>query len=151
MKIASIIAVALFGVGLLLGLGCGETAATQAPTPTPTQTPVGQEVWVTEEDSGGTVTIGMEDSLIVALDSNPTTGFEWALVSISNTSVVTNVSNEYIPNPTPTGEPIVGSGGEEIWTFAPQAAGTSIIEMMYARPWESVEPAARFNITVTVE
>lgn len=149
MKIASIIAVALFGVGLVAGLGCGGTAATQAPTPT--QTPTGQEVWVTEEDSGGTVTIGMADSLIVALDSNPTTGFSWALVSISNTSVVTNVSSEYIPNPTPTGEPIVGSGGEEIWTFAPQAAGTSTIEMMYARPWESVEPAARFNITVTVE
>jgi inhibitor of cysteine peptidase len=148
MKIASIIAVALFGVGLVLGLGCGGTAATAGPTPT--QTPTGQEVWVTEEDSGGTVTIGMADSLIVALDSNPTTGFSWTLVYISD-GVVTNVSNEYIPNPTPTGEPIVGSGGEEIWTFAPQAAGISTIEMMYSRPWESVEPAARFNITVTVE
>jgi len=150
MKIASIIAVALFGVGLVAGLACGGDGG-QATGPTPTQTPTGQEVWVTEEDSGGTVTIGLDDSLIVALDSNPTTGFSWALVSISNTSVVMNVSNEYIPNPTPTGEPIVGSGGEEIWTFAPQAAGTSTIEMMYARPWESVEPAARFNITVTVE
>ena len=149
MKIAPIIALAIVGVGLVAGLGCGGTAETQAPTPT--HTPIGQEVWVTEEDSGGTVTIGLDDSLIVALDSNPTTGFSWALVSISNTSVVMNVSNEYIPNPTPTGEPIVGSGGEEIWTFAPQAAGTSTIEMMYARPWESVEPAARLNITVTVE
>lgn len=152
MKIASIIAVALFGVGLVLGLGCGgDSGQATGPTPTPTHTPTGQEVWVTEEDSGGTVTIGMEDSLIVALDSNPTTGFSWTLVSISNTSVVTNVSSEYIPDPTPTGEPMVGSGGEEIWTFAPQAAGTSTIEMMYSRPWESVEPAARFNITVTVE
>jgi inhibitor of cysteine peptidase len=98
------------------------------------------------------VTVGVGDELVVTLDSNPnSTGFSWALVSISNTSVVMNVSNEYIPNPTPTGEQIVGSGGKEVWTFKALAAGTSKIEMMYARPWESVEPAARFNITVTVE
>jgi inhibitor of cysteine peptidase len=149
MRIASIIAVAIFGMGLVAGLGCGESAATQAPTPT--QTPTGQEVRVTDQDSGSYVTLGLDDSLILALDSNPTTGYGWALVSISGEGVVQKVSDEYIPDPTPTGEPLVGSGGEEIWTFAPLAAGTSTIEMMYARPWESVEPAARFNITVTVE
>ena len=150
MKIVSIIAVALFGVGLVLGLGCGSEGG-QATGPQPTQTPTGQEVWVTEEDAGGTVTIGMEDSLIVALDSNPTTGYSWALVSISDESVLQKVSDEYIPAPTPTEEPIVGSGGEEIWTFAPQAAGTSIIEMEYIRSWEPDAPAVTFNITVTVE
>jgi len=150
MKIASIIAVALFGVGLVAGLACGGDSG-QATGPTPTQTPTGQEVWVTEEDSGGEVAVGVGDELVVTLESNPTTGFSWALVSISNTSVVMNVSDEYIPNPTPTGEPIVGSGGEEIWTFAPQAAGTSTIEMEYMRSWEPESPAGWFNITVTVE
>ena len=150
MKIASIIAVALFGVGLVAGLACGGDGG-QATGPTPTPTATVEQVAVTANDSGGEVTVGMGDELVATLESNPTTSYSWALVSISNTSVVTNVSNEYTPNPTPTGEPLVGSGGNEVWTFKALAAGTSTIEMMYARPWESVEPAARFNITVTVE
>ena len=150
MKIASIIAVALFGVGLVAGLACGGDGG-QATGPTPTPTATVEQVAVTANDSGGEVTVGVGNELIVSLDSNPTTGYGWALVSISNTSVVMNVSNEYIPNPTPTGEPIVGSGGEEIWTFAPQAAGTSTIEMEYIRPLEPEAPAGWFNITVTVE
>ena len=150
MRIASIIAVAIFGMGLALGLACGGDGGL-ATGPQPTQTPTGQEVWVTDEDAGSYVTLGLADSLIVALDSNPTTGYSWALVSISDENVLQKVSDEYIPAPTPTGEPIVGSGGEEIWTFAPLAAGTSTIEMEYIRPWEPDAPAGTFNITVTVE
>lgn len=149
MRIVRIAAISLLAVGLAAGIACGGEEDVAAPLTT--QTPTGWEVWVTEDDAGTIIALKMEDSLIVALDSNPSTGYSWSLVSISDTSVIEKVHDEYKPEPTPEGTPLVGAGGEEIWTFVAVGAGTSTIEMMYSRPWESVEPAARFNITVTVE
>ena len=148
MRVRSIV-VLLLAVAVLAGAVACNGDKQQAAQPTPTATPTAQEVWVTEEDSGGSVTVNVGDSLIVALDSNPTTGFEWALVNISDTSVIQKVHDEYIA-PEPTSSPLVGQPGEELWTFQPLKAGSATIEMMYARPWESVPPAQRFNISVTL-
>ena len=94
MKIAVIVAPLVLAAALATGIACsnGEENLGGA-GPQPTQTPAGQEVWVTEEDSGGSATIGMDDTLVVALDSNPTTGYSWALVSISDESVLQKVSD----------------------------------------------------------
>ena len=147
MRIRSIV-VLLLAVAVLAGTGCGNGEQAAQPTPTATQT--AWEVWVTEDDAGTEIALRVGDSLIVALDSNPTTGFEWVLVSISDESVLSKVHNEY-KGPEPTASPLVGQGGEELWTFQPLKAGNATIEMMYARPWESVPPAETFNISVTVQ
>ncbi len=153
MKIAAIMIPAVLVACMAAGIACGAGVEEnlQSATAEPTQMPAGQEVWVTDRDSGSYVTLELGDSLILAMASNPTTGYSWSLVSISDESVLQKVSDEYVPYPTPTGEPMVGSGGEEIWTFAPLKAGSATIEMMYSRPWESGEPAARFNLSVTVD
>lgn len=142
------IVILLLAVAVLAGAGCN--GGGQQAQPTPTATPTAQEVWVTEDDAGTDIALKVGDSLIVALDSNPTTGFEWALVSISDESVLSKVHDEY-KGPEPTASPLMGQGGEELWTFQPLKAGSATIEMMYARPWESVPPASRFNISVTVQ
>ena len=148
MRIKSILALMLAGA-VLAGAGCNGDKE-QAQAPQATATPTAMEVWVTEDDAGTEIALKVGDSMIVALDSNPTTGFEWALVSISDESVLSKVHNEY-KGPEPTASPLVGQGGEELWTFQPLKAGNATIEMMYARPWESVPPASRFNISVTVQ
>jgi len=148
MRVKSII-VLLLAAAVLAGAGCG--GGEQAAQPTPTATDTGPwEVWVTEDDAGLEIALRVGDSLIVALDSNPSTGFEWALVNISDPSVIQKVHNEY-KGPEPTSSPLVGQGGEELWTFSPLNSGTATINMMYARPWESIPPAQRFNVSVIVE
>ena len=155
MKIAVMAAPLLLVAALMAGIACGNGeenlggAATQ-PTATPTEEGA-WEVWATEGDEGTEITLRMGDSLVVALDSNPTTGYSWSLVSISNESVLQKVSDEYVPDPTPTGEPVAGSGGEEIWSFQPVASGTALIQMEYIRPWEPEEPAGCFNLTIIVQ
>jgi predicted secreted protein len=253
MRVKSTLAI-LLAAAVLAGAGCN--GGGQQAQPTPTATPTAMEVWVTEDDAGTEIALRVGDSLIVALDSNPTTGFEWALVSISDESVLSKVHDEYVqpsdvvvtssqcecngtspynqvkdeiavevngstlyifhtnvvinccleyePEVAVNGtdivvkeidngppcdclgsfdleiavkglEPgtynitmnawhhkdpvnfaaeipaLVGQGGEELWTFQPLKAGSATIEMMYARPWESVPPAQRFNISVTVQ
>ena len=99
-------------------------------------------------ESGKQIELSPGDSLVVTLDSNPSTGFSWAVSRISNEGIVNKVSNEF--KGADTG--MVGAGGQEIWTFKALDKGTSTIEMKYVRPWETgVEPAATFNVTVVVK
>ena len=131
------------------GWGCTGGDGEEA---TPTPTPAPSDVSVNASHSGGEITLTVHDSLIVTLGSNPTTGYGWALVNISDESVLQEVSNEFVLDPTPPEGPISGGSGKEIWTFKALSEGTSTIFMEYIQPWmEGVEPEATFNISVTVE
>ena len=131
------------------GWGCTGGDGEEA---TPTSTPAPSDVSVNASHSGGEITLTVHDSLIVTLGSNPTTGYGWALVNISDESVLQEVSNEFVLDPTPPEGPISGGSGKEIWTFKALSEGTSTLFMEYIQPWmEGVEPGATFNISVTVE
>ena len=70
-------------------------------------------------------------SLVIHLDSNPTTGFSWRLAGISHQNVVIQDGQpQYIAHK----ESIMGAGGREIWTFRTLAEGTAVIFMEYSRP-----------------
>ena len=105
-------------------------------------------VQLTAEDNGTTVTIAVSGRLTVNLASNPTTGFQWALVEL-DTAVVENTAQRYVPTLTLPG--MVGSGGTEVWEFTGVAEGTTTLRLEYRRPWETEEdPAYTFEVTVTV-
>ncbi len=102
-------------------------------------------------DSGKTIEISAGDSLTVTLDSNPTTGFSWALKGIGNESVLEQTGHEFKAAPA-SNTPLLGAGGKEIWTFKALNKGTSTINMEYIRSWEQgVEPQETFALTVVVK
>ena len=136
MKITRIAVMLLAGMLIVAGFAC---------------TPAPKEVHVDASYSGETVTLAVGDSLIVTLESNASTGYEWSLADNSDESVLQEAGHEYVA-PEPTGTPVVGAGGEEVWTFTALSAGTSTISMEYVRPWEEdTEPADTFTLTVVVE
>lgn len=95
----------------------------------------------TEVAVGGTLT--------VSLESNPTTGFEWALVGITDETVLEEESHGFVA---PEAGAPPGTGGEEVWTFTALKEGKSTISMEYRRPWEEgVEPDKVFALTVVVK
>lgn len=99
-------------------------------------------------ESGRQITLSPGDTLIVTLDSNPTTGFSWSIAGITDEAVVGEVSNEYQGSDSG----LMGAGGQEVWTFEATDKGTSTIEMEYSRPWETdVEPAETFTVTVIIK
>lgn len=69
----------------------------------------------------------------VVLESNPTTGYSWALSKRLDNRVVTLAANTYRPNEASR----VGSGGAEVWTFVARHEGATTISLAYRRPWEN--------------
>ena len=103
---------------------------------------------VNVSESGKQIELHPGDSLVVTLDSNPSTGFAWSISGVTDEAVIDKVSNEF--KGADTG--MMGAGGQEVWTFEAGDKGTSTIEMKYSRSWETgIEPAATFNVTVVVK
>ena len=108
-------------------------------------------LFVGMEDSGKTVQIYEDQILVVTLESNATTGFQWELVELDR-DVVEEVSNEYVAPEQKEGPPVAGAGGEERWTFQAIKKGTSQLSMEYSRPWEGGEKGVEvFNLTIEVQ
>ena len=102
---------------------------------------------VNVSESGKQITLSPGDSLVVTLDSNPSTGFSWSISGISDEDVIDEVGSEFQGSDSG----MIGAGGQEIWTFQASDKGTSTIDMQYSRSWETgVEPAATFSVTVVV-
>ncbi|MBU0717721.1 MAG: protease inhibitor I42 family protein [Planctomycetes bacterium] len=98
-----------------------------------------------EGDSGSTITAQVGQKLKVVLDSNASTGYEWELTDL-DPLVVEHSDTVYQG----CSVPIPGCGGTETWTFTALSPGSTVLRLIYHRPWEDSEPAATFELTVTV-
>ncbi|MEQ8175435.1 MAG: protease inhibitor I42 family protein [Syntrophomonadaceae bacterium] len=87
-------------------------------------------------------------SFVLSLASNPTTGFEWALSDTMDKSIVSMVNHDYKSDSAPEGW--TGVGGTDYWTFKALKNGVTEIKLVYARPWESVQPVKTFTLKVMV-
>ncbi len=80
-----------------------------------------------------------EKIFTLTLEANPSTGFSWQLVKISDQTVLEFVKKEYLA----TASNLVGVPGKEVWTFKTLAAGQATINLEYRRVWEKDVPAAK--------
>ena len=102
---------------------------------------------VTEAQNGKTVVVAIGAPLVIALESNPSTGYSWR-VSKNDAAVVKFLDQSAFP----PARPVPGAPGRELFKFKAMAPGTDSIELEYLRPWEKgVAPAKRFSISVTVK
>ncbi len=135
-KYWGIVVITVLAIAAISGIACTASAENSSPN-----------VFNVNE-SGKQIELAPGDSLVVTLDSNPSTGFAWSISAITDEDVINDVSNEF--KGADTG--MMGAGGQEVWTFEALDKGTSTIEMQYSRSWETgVEPAATFNVTVVVK
>lgn len=87
-------------------------------------------------------------NLVIALDSNKSTGFEWQMEIVGPAGRLRFINSEYrLKYPR-----MIGQGGEEIWSFRALSAGSLRIHFKYRRPWEkNVKPAKEVVYTVIVK
>jgi predicted secreted protein len=105
-------------------------------------------VVVTEKDDGKKVKLAKGDTLEVRLEMQGGTGFSW--------KVAKNDDKVLMPKGKPETERPDKSkpGGKltQIFRFTAEAAGTSEVEVHYARPFEKDKVLAKtFKLTVTTE
>lgn len=95
----------------------------------------------------GPVSLSVGQQMVVEVDANPTTGFEWSVESNSDESVVSLENDEYVAPQ----DGAVGQGGQEKLTFQALAEGSSEVVLVYRQPFEpDVQPAETVTLDVTV-
>ena len=98
-----------------------------------------------ESNNEDTVDVTVGSEMILSLDENPTTGFEWNM-TITGLEIV---NDEYLPSDT-SGQ-MVGSGGTHVWYLKANEVGTATIMGIYKRSWEETTgEEMAFDMTVRV-
>ncbi len=106
---------------------------------------------LTFDDKGSSIELKKGDKIEIKLESNPSTGYSWALSKETDETIVSLTSSEFIQ--TEKEEELVGSGGYEIFMFQAVKGGQAEIVLLYQRPWEDEEQEedSIFNLNVTVK
>ncbi len=105
-------------------------------------------VELTQQASGTSVALEPGQQLVVSLESNPSTGFQWNLARQPDGNVLTLVSSTYV-EPATTGD-VVGAPGTEVWTFEAAGSGTTSFELAYFRSFEPETVEGTFSLEVEV-
>ena len=88
----------------------------------------------TYTDTGQTISIGVDQEFVIALDSNPTTGYNWE-ESYDETMLRLVESKYELGKRAKQG--VVGAGGTQYFRFKALKTGKTEITLAYKRPWET--------------
>ncbi|MEQ8200299.1 MAG: protease inhibitor I42 family protein [Syntrophomonadaceae bacterium] len=100
-----------------------------------------------EANQGQELRVPMGGIFYLSLASNPTTGYSWTVTGGAD-GVIQNTGSTYRPDDSGS-LPVAGRGGRQLWRFQAVQEGTADLQLVYARPWESVQPD-RYNLKVIV-
>lgn len=103
-----------------------------------------------ENYQGNTYQLNPDQNFFVGLTSNPSTGYEWQVRNPGNPDII-RMSGQAFYGPKVTGKPVVGQSGRQFFQFHGMDSGNTQIELVYSRPWESVQPAKIFSLKVLVK
>ena len=99
-----------------------------------------------EADSDRTITMAVGDELQVILAENPTTGYVWSVITNDEEVLSQTEEPSYVVE-----SEAIGAGGERTFTFRDVAHGTSALQLINSRSWETaVTPDRTFSLMVEV-
>jgi inhibitor of cysteine peptidase len=102
---------------------------------------------VYEFQNGTSVDLKTGDMLVITLDGNPTTGYQWEMLPNTDGVVELQGDPEY-----KSGGNLVGSGGKYNFNVKAVKAGTTRVDLKYYRSFEAgVPPIQTFSIEITVK
>ena len=102
---------------------------------------------LTKANHQRTVTLKLEQTLKIILDSNPSTGNVWEFSGNAPPALLRLDTKEYRPDETDNPPP--GSGGQDVFTLTPLATGEAYIVMFYERPGDFV-PTNMLQVTIII-
>lgn len=93
----------------------------------------------TYSQPGKTIKTEIGSEFIIALDSNPTTGYSWDFADEFDPTILTLLNARFQPPETQ----LKGAGGTQYWTFRTIKKGKTGISLKYFRSWKKDMPPAR--------
>ena len=123
----------------ILSLSACASAGTRTEAPTE----------VVTAESGQVTSLAVGQALLVTLQANPTTGFNWKITQLPDFLEQTG-NEEYVQDTPQSGK--VGSGGVSSWKFLAKASGSGTLRFAYQRQWEKGVPPAKtaeYRLTVS--
>lgn len=111
-----------------------------------------REVILDQAQTNKSVTLAEDEMLVIELESNPSTGYQWQVVS-GEGKILKNLnppSRNAGPEFVESGQNIMpGSPLTQVMRFAGISAGQTRLELAYVRPWEKNRaPAKTYSIDV---
>ncbi|MCO8170676.1 protease inhibitor I42 family protein [Pseudomonas sp. 21LCFQ02] len=95
------------------------------------------------------LTLSTGQTLILSLPSNPTTGYRWQ-VRDAAPGVLRSLGPE-VYNADQSKELVVGNGGQSVWRFKADSAGTGNLSLTYQQAWDADSaPQERFECVIRV-
>ena len=95
-----------------------------------------------QTDSGRARAAAPGDTVVVALDETPTSGYRWVVDSFEP-EVLAVASDEFTPSSS-----ALGGGGVRRFRFDVVGAGSSRIRLILRRPWDSDSIVETFETTI---
>jgi inhibitor of cysteine peptidase len=100
-----------------------------------------------EQDAGKTIELKTGDTLVVSLDGNITTGFNW-IPAPQNPALLEKVGDTEVA---PVDDKL-GAPSKIVLQFKANAKGQAILHLDYKRSWEeNTAPEKTFDVTVVVK
>ena len=101
---------------------------------------------VTEKDADAHVTLRVGDRLLVALEGNATTGYEWTNTLTYEFAVLRETEERaFRPD-----SDLIGAGGVFLFRYEAVDVGPQAFRYAHQRPWESVQPLKLLEFAVDV-
>ncbi|MFA6170482.1 MAG: protease inhibitor I42 family protein [Candidatus Margulisiibacteriota bacterium] len=102
---------------------------------------------LSEKDNGGDLHLTVGDTLIITLNANPTTGYNWEIESLNPLLLEQRGQAQFHAQ-----SQAIGAPGKMTFTFKAIAPGTCALGLVYRRPWEkNVSPIGIFKVTLTIK
>lgn len=108
--------------------------------------PTGSQIQVDSSNNGQLVELRREQTLVVTLEANPTTGYTWEVATIDESILRLLGEPQFLPESS-----AVGAGGTQTFRFEAIGTGQMDLQLVYRRPWEQgVAPLQAFSLNVVV-
>lgn len=106
----------------------------------------GKTVMITQAQNQSKVKVKKDASFQVLLNANPTTGFDWRILSYDST-IIEVKHKSFIKSDTQR----MGAPGKQVFKFKAIAAGITDLRLIYVRPWErATSEADSFRVQIIV-
>ena len=110
-----------------------------------------QDIFLTESDSGRTLDLCVGDTIMVALCTNGTTGYDWyPRHGAGDVHILAEKGDRFVSDSDPLdrSKPVAGQAGTRYFSYRVIGPGICGIALEYKRSWEKRDPERRFEVMI---